>query len=98
MYTITKKQYLGHWVKSIVQPAFTTAALSEPYIWYDLELIETPELELSENELLEMESQKGGTEKLEDSIIIASGLLPLLVERARETPPSYDWKRDLYEL
>ena len=37
-------------------------------------------------------------EEPEDAILVASGLLPRLVARARLEPPSTDWERDLNEI
>ncbi len=37
-------------------------------------------------------------EEPEDAILIASGILPRLVARARQEPPSPDWERELDEL
>lgn len=38
------------------------------------------------------------TDEIEDEVLVASGLLPRLIERAKQEPPSPDWKRALHEL
>ena len=37
-------------------------------------------------------------EEPEDTILIASGVLPRLIDQAQREPPSLDWERDLNEL
>lgn len=37
-------------------------------------------------------------EELENALLVDSGILPRLIEQARQESPSLDWERDLNEL
>jgi len=67
-------------------------------IWGPEKSVWSPPLQKSAIEVLIEDNLLNREEEPEDSILVASGLLPRLLAQARQEPPSLDWERELDEL